>query len=105
MIKAVRKVLGTKMIYTNMPFVYFLAAMAMLYIANAHDAEKNMRHMQKLKYELKEARWRCMSMESEVMHRGTRTAVAKSVEQFGLEYAYTAPGVIKVRVKNTEGDE
>jgi hypothetical protein len=105
MIKAVRKVLGTKKIYTNMPFVYFLAVLAMIYIANAHYAEKNMRQIQKLKKELKEARWRCMSMESEVMHRGTRTAVAKSVEDIGLEYAYTAPGVVKVRMKNVTTDE
>ena len=88
-----------------MPFVSFLAALAMFYIANAHYAEKNMRYMHQLKGDLKEARWRCMSMESEVMHLGTRTAVARSVVDAGLEFAYTAPEVIKVKSKITEPDE
>ena len=100
-----RKVLATKKIYTNMPFVYFLAALAMVYIANAHYSERNMRQMHRPKQTLKEARWQCMSMESEVMHRGTRTAVAKSVVDIGLEYAYSAPEVVKVRAKKAVKDE
>lgn len=82
--------------YTNLPFVYFLAAMAMVYIANAHYAEKTMREMHHLKDTLKEARWKCLTAEAEVMHKSTRSEVARSVSHLGLQFGEAAPEAIVV---------
>ena len=35
------RLLGTKMIYKNLPFLYFLCGLGVIYIGNVHFAERN----------------------------------------------------------------
>ncbi len=75
----IRKRFGTKLVYKNLPFVYFLAFLGIIYIWNVHYAERNIREIQGLKKELKESRWKYMSIKSDVMYQSMPSQVAKSV--------------------------
>ena len=78
---------GIKLLYRNLPFVYFVAALGLIYIANAHYAEKNMRKIEFLKKELKEQKWQYMSAKADLMYKSTQSEVEKSVAEMNLQTA------------------
>ena len=90
-IKALKKVKLNKGIYKNMPFIGFLAIIAMLYIANAHRGEKLMREIQVLEKEAKEEHWRHMSAESELAQSSRSSIIENNVKDIGLEVAVVPP--------------
>ena len=63
----------------------------MVYIANAHYAERNVRQIQTLQKELKELRWYCMSLKSENMYNAKRSEVYTRVKDSGLRIQKKAP--------------
>lgn len=72
-------------ILRNMPFVLFLGFLAIVYIANVHLAERNVRQIQELRRELKELRWYYMTLQAENMYKSRRSEMARSVEELGLK--------------------
>ena len=89
--KALKKLKISKGMYKNMPFIAFLAVLAMVYIANAHKGEKVMREIQVLEKEAKEASWRYMSVEAELTSRGKRSEIKWDVSKDGLRMAVEPP--------------
>ena len=85
------------LILKNVLFALFLGFLAMIYIANAHYAERNVREIQELRRELKEIRWYYMTLEAENMYKSRRSEIAKSVESLGLELADDKPQKIVIR--------
>lgn len=75
---------GSKLLLNHLPFVLFLGFLTMIYIANAHLAERNVRTIQVLQKEIKEMRWHYLSIQSENMYNSQRTEVAKKVKDMGL---------------------
>ncbi len=69
----------------NIPYFLFLVFLAMLYIGNTHSVEGTVRKIDRMKTELKEARWNYMSAKSELMYKSKQTEVAKAVEHIGLK--------------------
>lgn len=96
--------MGSKVVYKNLPFVYFLAALGMIYIANAHHAEKNMREMQSMQREIEEQRWKSMSVQSELKQNSLRSEVARKVEPMGLVAGVEAPVLINLSDKRKAQD-
>lgn len=94
--KAIKFFFGSKVVYRNLPFVYFLAALGMVYIANAHYAERNIRQMLIMQKEIEEARWDCMTAKAELKQKSLRSEVAETVEPLGLLAAPQPPRVITV---------
>jgi len=78
-------------LYRQMPFVYYLAFLGVIYIALGHYAERNMRKIDALQNDLREQRWQYMSAHSEVMREGSRSNIAESVAGSGLEASRQAP--------------
>ncbi len=74
----------------NLPFILFLASLALIYIANGHYAVKNMRAMNKTNQQLKELRWQYLQVKSDLMYRSKMSEVAKSLAPSGLK-ELTAP--------------
>lgn len=68
----------------NLPYIYFLILLAMIYIANAHYTEKKIRIIEKLKKENKEINWQYMSLKSEVIYQGTYTKLSEKVKHTQL---------------------
>lgn len=70
---------GSMILYKNLPFLYFLGFLAILYIGNAHYAEKNYRKVASLKKEIKELRWQYLSIKADVMYTSTQSQMEKRV--------------------------
>lgn len=69
---------------SQLPFVFFLAFMAMMYISNRYHADK-MRYKIKLaKTELSDLRARSIFISSELMKLSRQTEVAEEVKKLGL---------------------
>lgn len=75
---------STFMMIKNLPFIFFLGFLGIIYIANAHYAEKEVRKIQNLQHELKEERWRYMSLKSDLMYHSKHSEIAQQVKELGL---------------------
>lgn len=71
-------------ILDNLGFLAFLGALALVYIANAHHAEYNVRRIQTLETEIKEKNWLLLTLQSENMYNGLRSEVVETVREEGL---------------------
>lgn len=81
----------------NMPFIGFLAVLALIYIANSHLAEKKIRRINKLGKEIKELKWEYINVKSELMFRSKMSEVSKSVEPLGLKQLSSPPQKIVLK--------
>ena len=77
--KTTRKKVGTRMMFRNLPFIYFLGGLALLYIANAHYAERKVRQIDSLKKEIEEMRWEFNSVKSDYLYQATQSQLSKDV--------------------------
>ena len=83
----------------NMPFILFLAVLALIYIANSHLAEKKVRRINKLGREIKELKWEYLNVKSELMFRSKMSEVSKAVEPLGLKELNSPPQKIELKKK------
>ena len=74
----------SKWIAKNLPYVFFLIFLAMIYIANAHYTEKKIRRIDTLKDEIKELNWNYVSVKSDVIYQGTYSKLSSKVKQMQL---------------------
>lgn len=82
-----------------MPFIIFLSMLAMVYIANRHFAEKNIRGIDKLSKEVKELSWDYKTLKADLMLKSTQTEVARQVDTLGLKEPVDPPKKIVVTVE------
>ncbi len=71
-------------IFGNLPFVFFLFFLGLIYIANANFADKQVRKIQALEKEIKDLKWRYNSAKSDLMFDSKQSEVEKIVEPYGL---------------------
>lgn len=76
--------LAVEWVLKNLTFTLFLGFLAIIYIANTHFAEKNIREIQVLQRDLKDLRWYYKSLLSENMYNSKQSVVAEKVAQDGL---------------------
>ena len=76
--------LSAEWVFKNLTFVFFIGFLGLVYIANAHFAEKKVRQIQSLQKEMKELRWEYMSLKSDIMYNYKLSEVSKKVELKGL---------------------
>lgn len=86
-----------------LPFVLYMAFLAMIYIANRHLAEKNLRDIDKYSKEVKELSWDFKSTKAELAFKSTLTEVAKRADTLGVRVSLDPPQ--KIVVKEEEGDK
>jgi hypothetical protein len=80
-----------------LPFVVFIAFLAMIYIGNRHFAENNIRDIDKLSKEVKELSWDFKTLKADLMLKSTQTEVAKVVDSLGLIEPNEPPKKIVIR--------
>ena len=95
-IKALKGIMVNKGISKHMPFIGFLAIIAMFYISNAHRGEKLMREIQVLEKEAKEEHWRYMSEKSQLTKSSRSSIIENVVYDSGLQVAVEAPKTLKI---------
>jgi hypothetical protein len=81
----------------NLPFIFFLAIIGIVYIANAHYAERNVREISDIEKRLNELRWEYMTTKSELEYMRKQSEVAKMVEPQGLNELREPPKKIVVK--------
>ena len=86
--------LNYEWIVHRLPFILFLSLLALLYIANGHYADKNIREINKTRSELKELHWKYLNVKSDLMFRSKFSEVSKSVESLGLKELDAPPIII-----------
>lgn len=88
-----------------MPFLIFLAMLAMIYIANRHFAEKTIRGIDKLSKEVKELSWDFKTLKADLMLKSTQTEVAKQVDTLGLKEQVEPPKKIVIKVEDDKSTD
>ena len=75
----------------NLPFLLFLAFIAIIYIGNSYYAEKNIRKIEKLQKELKELRYEHIYTKSQLMSKSRPSEVAESLAEKGIKESLIPP--------------
>jgi|SRR5689334_19370535 len=85
-----RKWLYYRWIVKNIPFFLFIALLTVLYIANGHFADKNIRKINATEKHLKEMEYEFKTVKRDVIFRSKESELVKAVEPLGLK-ELTAP--------------
>lgn len=75
---------SAELLFQNLLFVLFISLLGLVYIANAHFAEKKVRSIQSMQNEVKVLRWEYMTVQSENMYNSKLSEVRKKAEEKGL---------------------
>ncbi len=84
----------------HLPFIIFLAVIAIFYIANGYYADDKIREFNKITNELKELRSEYISTKSELMFASKQSEIAKSALTLGLREPVVPP--IKIAVDSSQ---
>lgn len=77
--------MSASLVLKNLPFVLFLVFLTVVYIANAHFAEKQVRQIQSLQKEVKELKRQYNSLKSEIMFESRLAEIEEEVKGIGLQ--------------------
>ncbi|GAB3431767.1 FtsL-like putative cell division protein [Niabella aquatica] len=90
-----KKWLNYQSIVKQVPFLFFLAFLAVVYIYNGHMADKTVRKINAMAKEVKELQWEYKSLKSEVMFRSKPSELSKALRPLGLSELNETPYVLK----------
>ena len=76
--------MGAELVLQNLPFVLFLGFLAIIYIANAHFAEKRVREVFELQKEVKDLRREYHSLRADIAFNSRRTELARQLKDKGM---------------------
>ena len=83
--------LNYEMVSANLPFILFIAFIGIIYIANAHYAEKSVRETNDIEKKMKQLQWEYTTTKSELEYNSKQSEVAKLVGQDGLKELTVPP--------------
>ncbi len=78
-------VLTREFVMKQLPFIVFLALLAIIYIGNRYHAEKLVRRSGELQAELKELRAEAVTVSAELMHLSRQSEVLKLLRNSDLD--------------------
>jgi len=78
-------------VVNNLPYLAFLAIIAIIYIANTFYAEKTFKEIEATKIELKELRYQYITTKSTLMYLSKQTAIAIRAKELGLTETKVPP--------------
>jgi hypothetical protein len=84
-IRLLREKLSYTRILTSIPYIAFVALLAVIYIANSHRAVEMQRELNKQQQVLKELRWRYMDTKTKFMNAAMESNVMQSGSRLGLK--------------------
>lgn len=86
-------------IVKNITFFLFLSVLAVLYIANGHNADKTIRKINSTTHELKELQYEYKTLKSEAMYKSEERQIVKASEPLGLKVSKEMPEHLRLAVK------
>ncbi len=87
-----------------LPFVLYVAFLCMIYIANRHLAEKNIRDIDKIGKEVKELSWDYKVAKADLAYKSTLSEVAKRADTLGVKESIQPAQKIVEKVEVDDGD-
>jgi len=84
------------------PFVLFLTALALVYIANAYYVERKVVKIQQLNKRVKDLHTNYVSVKADLMFNMKQTEIATKMAESGLKESVTPPNVIRINEKETK---
>jgi hypothetical protein len=84
-------VMYNRWIVKNIPFYLFASALAIIYIANGHYADKTIRKINSTAKHLKEMEYEFKTVERDVIFRSKESELAKAVAPLGLKELMIPP--------------
>jgi cell division protein FtsL len=96
MTKGIQNIIGGDLlskhaVLNNLPFLIFLAVLAMFYISNTYYTEKILRQTEKIKSELKELQYQSIITKARMLGVCKQTEIAKKVGSLGIKETTTPP--------------
>ncbi|MEO6682149.1 MAG: FtsL-like putative cell division protein [Ginsengibacter sp.] len=88
-----------RLIVRNVPFYFFLAALAVVYIANGHSADSMLRKIGKTEKAIKEMEYEYKTVKRDVIFRSKESELARAVEPLGLKQMTEPPAYIRDTLK------
>ena len=76
--------LSTELIFANFRYILFVGFLMLIYIANAHFAEKNVRRIQQTETEIKQLKWEYITIKSETMYKSMQSQLDQNVDKVEL---------------------
>lgn len=83
--------LSKEFVISNIPFMLYIAVLAIIYIGNTYYAEKTFKEIEKTKTELKELRFQYLTTKSSLMFFSKQSEIASRVEKSGLKLSTVPP--------------
>ena len=87
--------LNYQSVVKQVPFFFFLALLAVIYIYNGHYADKTIRNINRTSKEVKELQYEYIDVKSKVMGQSKQSELVKAVEPLGLKELTGTPVVLK----------
>lgn len=81
----IKKWFNYRWIVKNVPYFLFLSVLAVVYIANGHYADNNIRNINLVTKQIKEQEYEYKSLRGRLMFQSRLSEVAKAVEPLGLK--------------------
>ncbi len=86
-----RRLLYNRWLVKNIPFYFFVSALAVIYIANGHYADKTIRKINATAKHLKEMEYEYKTVKRDVIFRSKESELAKAVAPLGLKELLVPP--------------
>lgn len=86
-----KQLLRYQWIVTDRSFIFFLAFLAVVYIANGHYADKTIRNIGKAKAELRQLQYQHKVLKADVMYRSKESELVTAVSSLGLKRSESPP--------------
>ncbi len=84
-------------LFENIHFIFYVAFLGVVYIANSHYAVQTIKDIKNLQFELRKVSWESNSKKSDLMFQSMESVVAQKVKHLGLVQQTTNPKKIKNR--------
>lgn len=88
---------SSDLILKQLPMLLFLGFLALMYIANAHLAERNVRRIQLMTKDIQQLRWQYMSIKADIMYNSKHSEIEDQVRALGLRTLNGKPKRIIVK--------
>lgn len=83
-------------IFKNINFIFFLAFLGIIYIANSHYAIKTIKEIKDKQQSLEKISWESNARKSELMYESMQSRILEKVEDLNLKPLSGKPKIIEV---------
>ncbi len=90
-------ILAKESVIRGLPYIFYIAFLAVMYIGNSFYAEKKIMQIEKIKKEIKELRSESISVKSNLMFLSKQSEVIKRLGAMGVKESLNPPFKIVVK--------